>query len=155
MAFHAAVARFEKGEARTLDEAFCVTRKGVRLADYRRWRRYSAHVYHEVCRLHEEEAMPIDESTFEKAGAKFNVRKTLAGEMYYAWRDGKQNERGRVTSAPAEPFEPKQISDETIKHEWDRSRTLRDEFNNEFEDYRAYRRGVAAGRIWVDGERLE
>jgi hypothetical protein len=72
-------ARFE---ARTLDEAFGVTRRGMHVASRNQRERLRLHVVLLVIQLHEE-GMPIDDKLFAQAGADLGIGGARAKVIYY------------------------------------------------------------------------
>lgn len=87
-AFEKAVSDWRMGETRTLDKALGIERaKGWRQHDNKTRLQFTAAVYLEVKRLHEQEGMPLDERTFDQAGRCWNVGGTVAKEMYYMMRE--------------------------------------------------------------------
>jgi hypothetical protein len=69
-------------EARTLDEAFGVTRKGMHVASQNQRERLRLHVVLLVIQLHEE-GMPIDDKLFAKVGADFGIGGARVKAIYY------------------------------------------------------------------------
>lgn len=70
-------------EAKTLDQAFGVERKGERVSDRKRRLRLQPRVAWEVIRLHQEENLPIDEALFERVGKALKISAGTARDIYY------------------------------------------------------------------------
>ena len=76
-------------DAKTLDQAFGVERKGERIPDRRVRGSLKAPVAWEVIRLHKQEKLPIDEALFERVGKRLKIPMGTARDIYYtdnSWR---------------------------------------------------------------------
>ena len=88
----AACARFDRWfryEAKSLDQAFGVERKGERISNRKLRERLKPRVAWEVSRLHREEELPIDEALFERVGKMLDVPMGTVRDIYYTdnrWR---------------------------------------------------------------------
>jgi hypothetical protein len=76
-------------EAKTLDQAFGVERKGEHISARKRREWLKPRVALEVSRLHTQERLPIDEALFERVGEIYGISVGTARDVYYSdnpWR---------------------------------------------------------------------
>jgi hypothetical protein len=88
-AFCARYEKWSRYEAKTLDQALGVDRKGERISNRKFRESMKPRVAYEVIRLHKQERLPIDEALFERVGAIFGIPMGTARAIYYKdnpWR---------------------------------------------------------------------
>jgi hypothetical protein len=72
-------------QTRTLDDAFGVSRKGMRLKDHARRERLKRRVIAEVLQLRKE-GVPMGGELFERVGATLDIGGSTANDLYYEAR---------------------------------------------------------------------
>jgi hypothetical protein len=88
-AFCASYEKWQRYDVKTLDQAFCVERKGERIPNRKLRESLKPGVAWEVNRLHKKEKLPIDPALFERVGKRFNIPMGMARDIYYkdnSWR---------------------------------------------------------------------
>ena len=88
-AFCARYEAWSRYDAKTLDQAFGVERKGERIPNRKFRESMKPRVAYEVCRLHRQEKLPIDEALFERVGQILEIPMGMARDIYYndnSWR---------------------------------------------------------------------